>query len=144
MSEEPKGFVAFWTSLPGVLTGIGTLMTAGTGLYIALHQPPSPQVTPVPRIKQGSVVPGSDAPRTLVAHPRFTGPMGALEHGVSYSGGDLYDRPAGSAEQCVTLCANDDRCRAVTFIISQQRCWIKDRINDPQQSGDMISARKGG
>ena len=68
--------------------------------------------------------------------------MGPLEPGISFNGGDIYDRPAASAEACANLCANEDRCRAVTFIISQQRCWLKDRVNPSAQSNDMISARK--
>lgn len=70
------------------------------------------------------------------------GIMGPLEPGISYSQGDIYDRPATSAEQCVQLCSNDNRCRAVTYIISQQRCWLKDRVNPTQMSSDMISAKK--
>lgn len=68
--------------------------------------------------------------------------MGPLEPGISYSQGDIYDQAADSPEQCVQLCGNDDRCLAVTYIYSQKRCWLKDRINAAQSSGDMVSARK--
>ena len=134
MSDNPKREGGFWTSLPGVLAGLAAVVTAGTGLYLTLQQPSATAPTPNP------------IPRPAVGQdptpPRFTGPLGSLERGISYSGGDIYDRPASSAEQCSELCANDDRCRAVTFIVSQQRCWVKDRINPSQQSGDMVSARK--
>jgi hypothetical protein len=139
MTDEKKGF---WSSLPGLLTAVAALLTAGTGTFVAIRSSNSstagPPVTqqsspqePIPAQAPGAVSP-----------ERFTGTMGALEPGVSYSGGDIYDRPASSAEQCAILCGNDDRCRAVTYIISQQRCWLKNRINPAQYSNDMISARK--
>lgn len=33
MAEEQKGF---WTSMPGILTGLATVLTAITGLYLAI------------------------------------------------------------------------------------------------------------
>jgi hypothetical protein len=139
MSEDNK---SFWSTLPGLLTAVAALVTAGTGAFLALRAsnpssgaPPASQQAS-PQESASTQVPESVSPE------RFTGPMGALEQGVSYSGGDIYDRPASSAEQCATLCGNDDRCRAVTFIISQQRCWLKGSINPAQYSNDMISARK--
>ncbi len=47
MTEKEK---SFWSSLPGVLTGIAAVITAITGLYVAIsnNQPePSPQQPPV-------------------------------------------------------------------------------------------------
>ena len=73
---------------------------------------------------------------------RHTGGMGPLEEGISYNGGDLYDRPSSSPEECSTLCYNDDRCTAATFIRSQQRCWIKSLIGPAGRSSDMVSSRK--
>ena len=134
MAEE-RNNGSFWSTLPGLLTAIAAIITAGTGAYLALRTSHTRQT--------GDQTVGP-SPVPTPATPHFTGPMGALEHGISYSGGDLYDRPAASAEQCAQLCANDDRCRAVTFIISQQRCWIKGAINPTQQSPDMVSARKQG
>lgn len=32
---------SFWATVPGILTGIGTVIAAITGLYIALHPPPN-------------------------------------------------------------------------------------------------------
>jgi hypothetical protein len=37
---------------------------------------------------------------------------------------------------------NDDRCLAVTFIESQQRCWLKDSIGSVGRSNDMTSSRR--
>lgn len=33
MAEDQKGF---WTSMPGILTGLATVLTAITGLYLAI------------------------------------------------------------------------------------------------------------
>ena len=142
MSDDGKRSGGFWTSVPGVLTGAAAIVTAITGLFVALHQIPSqPQPSiPAPRPPESTAAPASSP----VSTSGFTGPMGPLEREISYSGGDMYDRPANSPEQCVQLCANDDRCRAVTFIVSQQRCWVKNNVNAPQQSSDMISSRKQG
>jgi hypothetical protein len=41
---EPKGH--FWSSLPGVLTGLAALLTAGSGLYVVTRQPQAPVATP--------------------------------------------------------------------------------------------------
>lgn len=47
---EPKSH--FWSSLPGVLTGLAALLTAGSGLYIATRPPqpaaPAPSIVPPP------------------------------------------------------------------------------------------------
>jgi hypothetical protein len=141
-NSEHRGF---WTSLPGVLTGLAAMLTAIVSLYVAMRPSPTP-ADPANAASRTSInipdTPTAPTSKSSAATERFTGPMGPLEHGVSYSGGDMYDRPASSAEDCVQLCSNDDRCRAVTFIISQQRCWLKDRVNAPAQSGDMISAIK--
>lgn len=74
---------------------------------------------------------------------KHVGPMGPLEAGISFNQGDIYDRPSRSAAECSSLCFNDDRCIAVTWIMSQQRCWVKGSFTgNTGRSGDMTSARK--
>ena len=68
--------------------------------------------------------------------------MGPLVPGLVYLQGDYRDELVGSAEACATLCANEPQCRAMTFIISQQRCWLKNTVPATATSGDMISAVK--
>jgi hypothetical protein len=50
MSEEKKS--PFWTSLPGILTGLGSLIGAIVGAYVAImqiqRQAPEPTITPTP------------------------------------------------------------------------------------------------
>ncbi len=43
---ERRGFGHFWTTLPGVLTAIAGLVTAGVSAYLALKGPPDPKPTP--------------------------------------------------------------------------------------------------
>jgi hypothetical protein len=107
---------------------------------------PSSTPTPQPAPTQHSTTAVTpDATPTVIETPAVRHSadlMGPLQPGISYNQGDLYDRPASSPQQCSQLCYNDDRCRAVTFVISQQRCWIKDRVNPTSSSPDMISALK--
>lgn len=35
--DERSGFLSFWTTLPGVLTGVGTVLAAVTALLVAFH-----------------------------------------------------------------------------------------------------------
>jgi PAN domain len=137
MPDEPK-HGSFWSTIPGVLTGLAAIVSAGTGLYLATR----PSTPPHPSEFTGSPVAQQPPPTATSTTQHLTGPMGPLERGVSYNGGDLYDRPADNPEACAQLCANDDRCRAVTFIISQKRCWVKERINASAPSVDMVSSRK--
>lgn len=49
--SSPSNFLTFWTTLPGILTGVAGLLTAIAGLYIAFgpaHIPPNPRPTPSP------------------------------------------------------------------------------------------------
>ncbi len=136
---------SFWTTLPGILTGLAALITAVGAIYFGNKRDTPPiaqqqaQTQSEPKTSSATQVPLPPQPSPA---EKFTGPMGPLESGVSYSGGDIYDRPTHSPEECSKLCDNDDRCIAVTFIISQQRCWLKNKVNAPQQSSDVVSAQK--
>ena len=39
---------SFWTSLSGMLTALAAVITAGVGLWAALHHQPRPQPLPKP------------------------------------------------------------------------------------------------
>lgn len=132
----------FWTSIPGILTGIAALITATAGLIALTKQPQNPNPAHVG--PQGPTPSGELPLPAIGSTGSATGPMGNLQPGISYNQGDIYDRPAKSPAECSTLCYNDDRCVAMTFIVSQQRCWIKNQIGPIGQSQDMVSARKQG
>lgn len=74
---------------------------------------------------------------------RYLGPMGPLEPGISYNQGDIHDSSAKTPEECSSICYNDDRCIAVTWINSQKRCWVKGSFTgNVGYTKDMVSARK--
>ena len=144
--QNNGGSGGFWSSIPGILTGIAALITAVAGILVLTRQSPSPNPTPTPAAPRDQT-PRAETPqrpRVPNERARATNQMGSLQPGISYNQGDIYDRPAKSPEECSTLCYNDDRCVAMTFIISQQRCWIKNQIGPIGQTQDMVSARKQG
>ena len=72
MAEEQKGF---WTSMPGILTGLATVLTAITGLYLAIsgggqngqdRQVPAVPTVPVP----GKLNPDQSLPSHLSPRPQ--------------------------------------------------------------------------
>ena len=64
--------------------------------------------------------------------------------GFSYPGHDLESRITPRARDCPDVCLGDPRCRAVTYVVSQHRCWVKaavpGEISPP--SRDMVSYEK--
>jgi uncharacterized protein YgiM (DUF1202 family) len=62
---EPKSH--FWSSLPGVLTGLAALLTAGSGLYIATRPPQvaAPVASAAPPASVDPVRPAAPAPVAL-------------------------------------------------------------------------------
>ncbi|MEJ0087935.1 MAG: PAN domain-containing protein [Pseudomonadota bacterium] len=144
MADTSSSKSGFWSTLPGILTGTAALIAAITGIIVAMRHPINqPQITPEQRpVASQPASMNPPAPDPVSSGPTFAGTMGPLENGISYNQGDLYDQPSSSAEQCSNICYNDNRCVAVTFIKSQQRCWVKNKIGTPMQSSDMISARR--
>jgi len=63
-TSSPSAFLAFWSSLPGILTGVAALITAIVGLYLALapresrrtdaNEMPTPYVTPTAATSPGN------------------------------------------------------------------------------------------
>ncbi|MEJ8858275.1 PAN domain-containing protein [Variovorax robiniae] len=99
---------------------------------------------PIARALDAAINPGNSGSRGgSFSGPNIVSRMGPLERGVSYNQGDYANRDAKSPEACSELCGNDARCVAMSFIPSQQRCWLKDRLTgNVAKSVDMISARK--
>src|SRR6266545_3523108 len=98
-------------------------------------QPAPAQQEPAP----AQPAPAQPAP-IVVASPAAV--MGPLEYGKAYLQADIYSKPSGSPEECATLCKNDVRCKAMTYIKSQRLCWIKNAVPAAASSPDMISAAK--
>ncbi|MGZ9074402.1 MAG: hypothetical protein ACXW13_01380 [Burkholderiaceae bacterium] len=74
----------------------------------------------------------------LPAHPK----MGPLVKGVAYLQADYANALVTSAAQCSKLCGDAKPCVAMTFVVSQKRCWLKDKVPARSAHPDMISAVK--
>lgn len=70
--------------------------------------------------------------------------MSQLQYELNYDQGDVYYTYARSPGQCSDICLMDDRCVAMTYIISSRQCWIKNVRNSPSKIGGMVSAIKQG
>jgi hypothetical protein len=87
-------FLAFWTTLPGILTGVAALLTAIVGLVALLNSGSSGDSTP-------ASVPGASSVTTPVKKPGVTGAetSGVLAHGrLALTRGDYADLERGLIE----------------------------------------------
>src|SRR6266480_5691915 len=112
----------FWSSLPGVLTGVAGVIAAITGLYVAFKPAQETVTKPLPK-------------------PR----MGPLQRGWNYPHNDIKADgwlSIGSAEACADLCYERPECKAMTYVISNKSFWLKYAVPDRTKNGDMISAAK--
>lgn len=64
---EPKS--QFWSSLPGVLTGLAALLTAGSGLYVVTRQTQAPVPAPAPQPAVVGPADGLPKPPSQAAAP---------------------------------------------------------------------------
>ena len=62
---------------------------------------------------------------------------------TSYSGGDYKSEPAANSNVCVEECQAETQCRAETYIISTNTCWLKTSVPPAQHAPDFISWVKG-
>ena len=72
MAEEQKGF---WTSMPGILTGLATVLTAITGLYMAMsgdaRNGQDDQVLPAPAVSKPEKAKSEpELPRNMSQRPQ--------------------------------------------------------------------------
>jgi hypothetical protein len=126
MANDGKGF---WSSLPGVLTGVAGMIAAITGLYLAFK--------PVPPVRDRRITP------PVPSKPL----MGKLQPGWGYPHNDIKADgwiSIGSAEACSDLCYERPDCKAMTYVISNKSCWLKFAVPGRTQNSDMISAVKQG
>ncbi|WP_157642797.1 PAN domain-containing protein [Burkholderia ubonensis] len=75
--------------------------------------------------------------------------MGQLRWGQNYQGSDIenIDRPeVNTAGECSMLCEKEDRCKAMTFVMHNDKpggiCWLKDAVPPLTKNGQMVSAEK--
>lgn len=73
--------------------------------------------------------------------------MSKSKEGVDYYGEDYRDFPVKGeegADICSNECALDERCKAFSFSVKANRCWLKDRIPKSRPDGDIVSGKKTG
>ena len=79
--------------------------------------------------------------------PKTHTEMGALEFDTNRQGADLNSGDeVPRADDCSSLCAQDNRCRAMTFVQHPNGvggiCWLKNVAKDPLPHPGMTSAAK--
>jgi hypothetical protein len=75
--------------------------------------------------------------------------MSAMEWGINRPGGDYssFEQPVDDPAYCSNRCARDPKCLAWTFVRPNiqgpsPRCWLKNRVPDPQPNGCCVSGTK--
>jgi PAN domain len=84
----------------------------------------------------------ADAPRTLGAEPQqidgFT-----VREGYDQLGHTFSTQPAPTADACLALCKENERCLAYTFEVKREKCHLKDAPNLMRPSpGKVTGARQ--
>ena len=150
MADDAKGF---WQSAPGMLTGAAAVIAAITGLVVALKpvqavSTPHADVTiPADPTHAGpSPSPAPPVPTPVVQNvPQSPAQMGPLEFSVGYEGNDLHPKGTlllGSAQACANRCYEALDCKAMTYIRSTRRCWLKSAAGNRAEANDEVSAVK--
>jgi len=127
MAESGKGF---WSSFPGILTGIAGVIAAVGGLIALFNKPPPqpPFPSPPPIVTPGPQPPQPDK-------------MGRLQEGINYDQADLPgERQTASAEACAELCLETPQCMAMTYVKSLRGCWLKSRVPASLSGTDYVSS----
>ena len=113
-----EGNTRFWS-----LAGVAAVIGAAASLYAVLKPPPPPANTP-------SVT----SAKTL---------MGPLQRGFGLDHSDSDPTKwvhLTTPEACSDLCYNDAGCKAMTYVISNQSCWVKYRVPTISANADEVSA----
>lgn len=143
MADDAKGF---WQSAPGMLTGAAAVIAAITGLVVAL-KPVQATSTPPPdiAIPANPTHAGPSPSPAVSSQPQSPAQMGALEFNVGYAGNDLHPKGTltlGSAQACANRCYEALDCKAMTYIRSTRRCWLKSAAANRAEASDEVSAVK--
>ena len=69
--------------------------------------------------------------------------MSALMENQGFMGGtDFREVQVGSAVECSSLCASENACVAMTYIVSAKKCYLKNALTQLVAAGGMVSAVK--
>ncbi|HET9209331.1 MAG TPA: PAN/Apple domain-containing protein [Thermoanaerobaculia bacterium] len=64
------------------------------------------------------------------------------EEGYDYRGGDYDSFDAPSVSSCKSSCRRDDRCRAYSYNLRTDTCYLKDRVGSYQRNSDTVTGVK--
>jgi hypothetical protein len=64
------------------------------------------------------------------------------ERGYDHRHGDYDDFRADDVAECRRACERDRRCRAYTFNLRTEMCYLKDKVNPIQRNTDMVTGSK--
>ncbi len=65
-----------------------------------------------------------------------------FDYNTERRGGDYTHFRSYDFENCAEACVNDSRCRAMEFDITNNMCWLKDRVSPPGYSRTIASGVK--
>jgi len=157
------GLSAFGVELP-VFSSVGRqillFLLGAVLLFIGLDPTSGPDSSPVPTDipvetssppgdPPPSEVPSDDTPSETATTPREPPPpvtMGPLEIGVNRQGNDFdaFGIHTDNEQLCAEECRNQASCKAMTYVKSKSRCWLKAAVPPPTADADMVSAIKNG
>jgi len=157
MADEQKSQKA----LGAILTAVVVALIAGSSApWWSKYIWPEPQAVasgPTNTIDESSPVENTatgpfdenkavDVP-LITTQPKTHTEMGALEFNTNRQGADLNSGDeVRRADDCSSLCAQDNRCQAMTFVQHPNGvggiCWLKNVAKDPLPQPGMTSAAK--
>jgi hypothetical protein len=94
---------------------------------------------------QGPAAGALAPPQFKLKPPPQSGHMSASETDKNRQGNDFLHFTAASVERCKRVCEEEDRCKAMTFVLDPAaggQCWLKDRVPAATEAAGMISAIK--
>jgi PAN domain len=106
----------FWSSVPGVFTGMAALVTAVGGLIVVLHKSPDP-----PKSPDAVVAPAAKEKDKRPRKPK----MSKLELNTNRAGSDITSFAVANIEDCLKQCIDIEKCKAISFQDASRKCWLK-------------------
>lgn len=119
-------------ALGGALTAFSVNLPDPKSIGDIQQQPPA----------TGSGKPASEAPPPPPPTPKAIKTMGPLQVGINLQGNDYdaFGKQAENAQLCAEMCRTDENCKAMTYVISLKRCWLKPGVPPASANPDMISS----
>jgi hypothetical protein len=122
----------FWSSMPGILTGLAALLAAVAGLITVINRPPNqPHEQAVAPTHEQAVVPAPPPPI-----------MSVLEYDTNRPGSDITKVSVADIEECRKLCLANEQCKAISFLEASNLCWLKGSVPAKFQLVGFTSAVK--